>query len=252
MKLEQTFEVAEWEEIGEIGFKPIPSGEDWDPLTEPFGLAHDFMEHAGQFSLRGEIKAHAAMYFLRYETGHCPRGMYGRPLSVDSFSYEWAALYRGLESGATLKACEPQEKLDDWQEEELAQIVSKGKRMVLSEIEREYLDTDAYAMLCKHFAGWFRKGYHEAAERYSRIGAHGASFAFDQVQTYFEERFKDELFIGNKVKISLDLETGELTFQEINQCWTCGNDCEDETCEDCQEYDKEEEEPLTYEQLGIE
>ena len=157
-----------------------------------------------------------------------------------------------MEQGATLSECKPQEKLDDMQEEELAEIVSKGKRAILAEIEREWLNVDAYAMLSKHYAEWFRKGYHEAAARYSRIGAHGAQFAFDQVLQYFLGQLSGELQSGNKVNISLDLETGELTFQEINQCWTCGNDCEDETCEDCQEYDKEEEEPLTYEQLGIE
>jgi hypothetical protein len=252
MKLEQTFEVAEWEETGETGFKPVPSGDDWDPLAYAPGLAHDFMEHAGQFSLRGETKAHAAMFFMRYETGYCPRLPYAKPLDLNSFSQEWVTLYRGMEQGATLSECKPQEKLDDMQEEELAEIVSKGKRAILAEIEREWLNVDAYAMLSKHYAEWFRKGYHEAAARYSRIGAHGAQFAFDQVLQYFLGQLSGELQSGNKVNISLDLETGELTFQEINQCWTCGNDCEDETCEDCQEYDKEEEEPLTYEQLGIE
>ena len=64
MKLEQTFEVAEWEETGETGFKPVPSGDDWDPLAYAPGLAHDFMEHAGQFSLRGETKAHAVRNWL--------------------------------------------------------------------------------------------------------------------------------------------------------------------------------------------
>lgn len=257
MQLEQTFEVAEWEEMGITGFKPIPSGDDWDPLNYPLGLAHDFMEHAGQFSLRGEIKAHAAMYFLRYETGYVPGIQYGRNLDIESFSREWTVLYRGIaDHGATLQACKPQERLDKSQEDELAQIVSKGKREILSEIEREYLDTDAYAMLCKHFAEWFRKGYHEAAERYSRIGACGASFAFEQILQYFVSVIEqgEELISGNKVKITLDLETGELQFQEINQCWTCGNDCEDETCEDCQEYDseeEEEEEELTYEGFGV-
>ena len=258
MKLEQTFEVAEWEEMGTIGFKPVPSGDDWDPLNYPLGLAHDFMEHAGQFSLRGEIKAHAAMYFLRYETGYVPQIQYGKNLTLESFSYEWTQLYCGIaDHGATLRECSPQPLLDETQEKELAQIISKGKRDILSNIEKDYLDTDAYAMLCKHFAGWFRKGYHEAAERYSRIGAHGALFAFEQVLQYFESvigKGEEELISGNKVNISLDLETGKLTFQEIKQCWICGHDCEDETCEDCQEYDKEEneeEDALTYEGYGV-
>ena len=215
------------------------------------------MEHAGQFSLRGEIKAHASMYLIRYETGYCPGLPYFRPIEVESFGMEWIALYRGLEAGATLSECEPQEKLEESVEIDLAVIVSKGKKAILAEIEKEYLDVDAYAMLCKYFAEWFRKGYHEAEERFSVIGAHVAADAYDQVLKYFLRELSGELQEGNKVNISLDLETGELQFQAITQCWICGHDHEGETgetCEDCHEYDKEEEEEeesLTYEGYGV-
>lgn len=258
MKLEQTFEVAEWEETGDLGFKPMPSGESWDPLAYAPGLAHDFMEHAGQFSLRGEIKAHASMYLIRYETGYCPRLPYFKPIEVESFGMEWIALYRGLEAGATLSECEPQEKLEESVEIDLAVIVSKGKKAILAEIEREYLDVDAYVMLCKHFAEWFRKGYHEAEERFSVIGVYCACDAFDQVLQYFLGQLSGDLITGSKVKISLDLETGELEFQETQECWTCGHNHDGEygeTCKTCYDYDnpeeEEEEEELTYAEFGV-
>ena len=242
--LEQTFEIAEWEDVGEWGFKPSGSGDSWDPLTFAPGLAHDFMEHAGRFSMRGEVMAHAAMYFIRYETGYYPRvDRFFRPIELDSFSTEWIQLYRGMvEHGATLGACKPQERLDDSQEMDLAEILSRGKRAILSEFEKEDLDTDAYAMLCKHYAEWFRRGYHEAAARYSVIGSHGAADAFDRVLNYFHVALKGELeeLAGNKVTISLDLDTGEVSFEEIGQCWSCAHECpaEDRQCENCLDNDE--------------
>ena len=232
MKLEQVFVASEWEETGEMGFMPEPCSEAFNPLSYAPGLAHDFIEHAGDFSVEGEIKAHASMYFIRYEGGMAD-------FSMQTFAYEWDGLYRGIAEEGCLVACEPQERLDEAVESDLAEIISKGKRLLLSEYEKEYICTDTYTQLSRYYADWFRKGYREAQERYKAIGRHGAWDAFQVTLELFQRALREELVGCERITVTLDLESGEVNSKHETECWTCGHYCEEEKCQDCLDYDEE-------------
>ncbi len=243
--LTQTFVVEEWEDAGLTGFCPKPCSDAFNAGTYALGLAHDFIEHAGDFSVEGEIKAHAAMYWLRYEGGYLAPEQQNS-LDMESFTNEWSNLYQGILTEGGLMSCpEQSEPLDDEVEEDLKEIISQGKRFLLREVEKEYIETDVYAMLSRHFADWFRLGYHEAERRYEAIGRLGALDAFIEVMGYFEKRCKHaslEEEQGQSVEISLNLETGCVTIEEQTECYDCGAMCNqdfDGHCEDCHEANEE-------------
>jgi hypothetical protein len=226
--LTQTFVADEWDETGEMGFRPERCSDAFDPINNSAGLAHDFIEHAGNFTVEGEIMAHASLYHLRYEGGFMFNGE-SRPLDLEAIAYEWTQLYHGIDKEGCLESCPEQPKLEEENEKELAEIVSRGKRLLLSEIGKEDLDTGIYAQMSQHFANWFRKGYREVCERYANVCAQSALIEADR---YFKEALqKDELHGGERITISLDLDTGEMTFDEERECYECGQ----YNCEDCEE-----------------
>ena len=236
MKHTQTFVAAEWEDMGEMGFRPEKCSEAFNPLNYPPALAHDFVEHAGDFTVEGEIKAHAAMYFVRYEGGWFPSVYTYYPLTPEIIGQEWINLYEGILKEGCLFSCEKQSKLDDYIEKDLRTIISHGKRFLLSEIGGKYLDTDVYTQLSQNFADWFRKGYREAEQRYETIGRLGAINAYQSAMDFFENAFKHELLGGERVTLSLDLETGEIDSVIETECYGCGTYCDLDSgglCEDC-------------------
>lgn len=241
--LTQTFVADLWEETGEMGYRPASCSSAFDPINYAPGLAHDFMEHAGNFTVEGEIMAHASMYLLRYEGGFLFDGQWN-PLDLASIAAEWTNLYHGIQKEGCLDSCPAQPKLDETNEEELAEIVSRGKRLLLEEIGKEYLDTDTYAQLSQHFADWFRKGYHEAEQRFAEIGTSLAQGALWEVERFFDQALKNELLGGERVTVSLDLDSGQVTITQEAECFSCGHPCDAEQsqCDDCIEYEREDEE----------
>ena len=234
MKLEKEFVWAEWEDVGQMGWEPVGCGEVYNANSYPPGLAHDVLEHFELDTVEDEIEAHACMYWLRYEGGH--------RMTFDAFPDEWTNLYNGVMMEGGLHDAPTQEPLDEAVEEELAEIIIQGRQLLNSEHE-QYLERDIADRLAEVFADWFRSGYRKAEERYGKLGRGRIVCIFDEIQELFEQENRREKFGGERLLVSIDLESGNVDeFRVQLECHSCGAYAmvDHYACEDCQEAEEEE------------
>ncbi len=216
--MEKKFTWAESEQTGEMGWEIDGCGEVYDASNYAPGLAHDVLEHFELGTTEDEIEAHAAMYWLRYETGHSLRTPYGYSnMTLDNFSNEWTGLYQAASTEGGLNAAPEQEPLDDYLEEEISEIMEQGLKLLHDE-HGEYLEERIADRLAEVYTNWFRLGYRKTQERYATLGAGHAVTVFDDVRQGFENLERDEKYGGERLTVTVDLETGDVSF-EREQDW---------------------------------
>ena len=212
MKLEKEFVWAEWEDVGEMGWEVVGCGEVYNSNTYALGLAHDVLEHFALDTTEDEIEAHACMYWLRYETGYSVATPYGyTTVTLDSFSSEWTGLYQAACTEGGLHDAPEQEPLENYLEEEIAEIITAGRRLLRDEHE-EYLEERIADRLAEVYTNWFRSGYRKAEERFAKLGTDNATLAFDDVRDGFVTQSHKEHYEGERLTVTVDLDTGAVRF----------------------------------------
>ena len=197
---------AEHEEHGEMGWELRGCGEVYGPFADAMGLAHDMLEHFELDTVEDEIEAHAAMYWIRFETGlPLPNG---KNLDLESFSNEWTSLYGAACGEGGVRSIDAQERLDDDIEADLDVIVARGAEDVSDEHE-EWVEEEILSQLSANFRNWFRLGYRKTEERYSKIGQYAACYLFDEVTEGFKDLMRHrEFYEGDELLFTVDLEEG--------------------------------------------
>jgi hypothetical protein len=243
--LTKEFRWTEWEATGEMGWELKGCGDAYDPSNYAPGLAHDVLEHFELGTVADEIEAIAVMYWLRYGTGYYPASEpYGRPMTLDDIGSEFINHYRALE---TVYACPTPEPEIEEIEEDLAEIISAGRKALREEfstdIEEGFYEEEIAESILENYADWFRRGYRRGIEKYGKIGRNRLTGIFQDLTELFSSSIQKHEFFGEEeLSVTLDLETGELTFSILKHCGECMAmvDVDEWLCEDCTEANEEE------------
>jgi hypothetical protein len=203
-------------ETGELGWKDsrIARNSPYGPISWHYGLAHDSIEHFALETVADEIMAHAAMYWIRYQSGHV--NSYGYNLKLEHIGEEWASLARAM-SEHNLEQAPRTCKLDDSTEEDISEIVQVGRVAIRSEFgDSDFSWQDLADAIEKTFRGWFRVGYRAAAKRWGRwdMTPGEVSVLYDKVADLFKKNVPQ--YEGQRVELSIS-KNGEVRLHEIEE-----------------------------------
>lgn len=217
------FRVEYCDQMGTIGLAPIGAGEVFSPLSEPFGLAHDCVDHIQGFINAGsEIVAHANLARTRLETGFTTDP---NPSSPADFG--------GLEARNIWPAWQtspgqylgPQEPID-YAEETLRDIL----RGMWDEIEEEDR-TWEFVEFLRQYKRHFRRGYRLSEQAYSSTLR--AFNLYADLEEFFEDATQD---LEEKQGAELTIRIDGYNFSHLWQfeCQSCGRMIEEEfSCDSC-------------------
>jgi hypothetical protein len=167
-----TFDVAEHEEYGELGFKPS-----WYPNGDPLGggaVAHDILEHFAhdQGDAEGEFQALGAALFIRGESGYFQRnGNVNSPeVHIGSGLAEIWSLHTDRDYRSTFRPCGVIQY-----PETMAQCREAVKSGLKEFAEREL--TEPSPRDCELIARWMGKGYKRAERRYKQHDSYSIAYS---------------------------------------------------------------------------
>lgn len=192
---------------------------------DPVLLAHDTVEHWGDFSVEGEAKAHGAIYFGRFHTGY-RAARDTRPPTIRDLAYDMDSLYYAVSAEGM---CSPGqvERIPEIHED-ISEIMAKGLAMIRS----NYDDSPSCDILRAHYAGWFRRGYLEAKARFGTPKA--ITGAFINAEHTFSRITKLDLQEGDRVEVQVNPTTQKVSYEVLRECGGCGRRQDpDEVCENC-------------------
>jgi hypothetical protein len=202
-------------ETGELGWKDsrIARNSPYGPISWHYGLAHDCIEHFALETIADEIMAHAAMYWIRYQSGHV--NSYGYNLKLEHIGEEWSNIARAVFEH-NLEQAPRTCKLDDTTEEDISKIMATGRAAIRSNMGEDSSWQDIADEIEKTFRGWFRIGYRAAAKRWGRWGMtpRNVSVLYDKVAYLFSKNVPQ--YEGQRVELSIS-KNGEVRLLEIEE-----------------------------------
>jgi hypothetical protein len=200
-------------DTGELGWKDSRlKGECFGPMDYSYGLSHDCLEHFAFDGVADEIEAHGAMYWLRYEGGWS-HPKFGHTLDMEGFANEWISLVRGIYAEPYLPTPRKTRPLDSVIEDDISEIIEKGKKAVRSEFgsDEDSPESDT-AGIEQVFRAYFRIGYRKAAKRYKGHAACEIAGLYNTLADAFE-RNKPECE-GQQIVVTVNLKTGRVSVDE--------------------------------------
>ena len=204
-------------ETNELGWKDsrIARNSPYGPLSYNYGIAHDVVEHFSLTTVSDEIMAHAAMYWIRYQSGYVNR--YGYNLKLEHIGEEWASLARAM-GEYHLEQAPRTCKLDETTEEDISTIMETGRAAIRSEPGEDSSWQDMADEIEKVFRGWFRVGYRKAARKWGRLNMSPGevSMIYQKVADAFEKAKSQ--WEGQKIELSIS-KNGEIRLLEIEEAY---------------------------------
>jgi hypothetical protein len=179
----------DWREDREFGgFGWILQGFPNFNVSQGLGIAHDTLEHFknGDGSLTHEMLAFGSMLFTRVECcWFSSRGNYRG--AIINLSSDIMGFLRDVYYGNSNVLKPPKtRKLDDYLEDEIKGVMSKGYR----DATQEYEVTDDMSETIQRMVGWMRIGYRKAKRRFHGNTSDELGFLFDEIVRTVDEKFK--------------------------------------------------------------
>jgi hypothetical protein len=207
------FIAQENQETGEIGWMDRRAEFPYEPFSSPQSLAHDCMEHFGMRTASDEIEAVGCIYWLRYESGYVAPSKYSRSINLDDLIADFSGNFDYFSrNDLELPMAEKQKLLDPSIEQDLEEIISKGKEMTKREFGEDIALGDNLEIYSERFSDYFRIGYRKAEKRYGKLGRHASCLMFTKLFHIFDKN-KPE-FEGQALTVFMNIKTGQVHYKE--------------------------------------